>query len=102
MALNFSCHSPAGLAGGHIGLHCPVPLGALHSSPALHYSGVQVKHEPAETEMLPPASVESESDPDGPVASSHDVIKADLGPPPKEVPTGRTVLGISNHHFVGI
>jgi hypothetical protein len=28
-------------------------------------------------------------------ASSHDVIKADLGPPPKEVPTGRTVLGIA-------
>ena len=99
MALNFSCHAPAGMAGGHMDLHCTLPIGARNLSPVLQYSGVQVKHEPTEVEMLLPASIESEDtimDPDGPEASSHDVIKADLGPPPKEVPTGRTVLGTYN------
>ena len=98
MALNYSCHSPPGLDAGYMGLHCPLPIEAAHFSQVLHYSGVQVKHEPTEAEMLPPASIESADtnmDPDGPVASSHDVIKADLGPPPKEVPTGRTVLGMN-------
>ena len=90
MALNFSCHS-VGPTGAHAGPHCPLP-------PVLAAAGHQllpindvivVKNEPADVLVH-----DDVGDPDVPTVSSHDVIKADLGPPPKEVPTGRTVLGM--------
>ncbi len=87
MALNFSCNS----AGNNAGPHCPLPpvLAGAGQHQLLPMNEVIVKNEPADILVH-----DDVGDPNVPTVSSHDVIKADLGPPPKEVPTGRTVLGI--------
>jgi len=81
MASNYNCHVPGSLS-AHVVPNCPLP-GMAHAPPALPLHDVVVKAEPRDEDVIAHGDV-----------SSHDVIKANLAPIQKEVPSGRTVLGI--------
>ena len=96
MASNFNCHLP-GIVPAHVIANCPLTSQA-NAPPILPLHDVIVKNEPLDDDD------DDGLNPDVPIddvmlgdsGSSHDVIKADLGPVAKEAPTGRTVLGTRN------
>jgi len=100
MASNYNCHLPGpGLVPAHVIATASCPLANPAHGPLLlplHHD-VIVKSEPRDDDVL---SQDDGGDGvgahvDGDNVSSHDVIKADLGPAAKEAPSGRTVLGIT-------
>ncbi len=103
MALNYNCQAASSF---YFGPNCPpMSVGPAAISHHHHHlpplpADVLVKDEPHDDDVTSHADdamslADGDDAAEQDSASSHDVIKADLGPPPKEVPTGRTVLGIA-------
>lgn len=88
MASNYNCHLP-GPVPAHLVPGCSLPslaaaaAAAVSVPPNLPVRDVIVKAEPHDDDGA-----------NGDGVSSHDAIRADLAPTHKEVPSGRTVLGI--------
>ena len=96
MASNFNCHLP-GIVPAHVIANCPLTSQAT-APPILPLHDVIVKNEPHDDDDDDGLNQDVPIDDVilGDCVSSHDVIKADLGPVAKEAPTGRTVLGTRN------
>ena len=88
MASNFNCHLP-GQVPALLVPSCSLPslaaAAAASVPPNLPIRDVIVKAEPHDDDLA-----------NGDGVSSHDAIRADMAPIQKEVPSGRTVLGIHN------
>jgi hypothetical protein len=92
MASSYLCYFPV-----RPDLQCPLPERETGQPVTPPGDAVIIKNEPADDVRTA----------DGEGASSHDVIKADLGTAPREAPSGRTVLGkhgllcnIGNHRHI--
>lgn len=86
MASNYNCHHPGVVSAHDVIANCHL-IGQAH----MPIHDVMIKNEPHDDDVT---NHDVDDVINGDSVSSHDVIKADLGPVAKEVPTGRTVLGI--------